>query len=154
MDPAQLHGFLDELGKVAASHGRMKLPKERKGRRPMSVTTLLRREKDGTLYKEADAQGGPQPVRGSGADDPGSATLPKRRGETPTCGPMVEQGEKTGRFITRAELLEEARRAMNPPSKKNDPNHVDRMDGRGEATTITGLAQRSADIGIGGGEHY
>lgn len=125
----------------------------------MSVTTLLRKEKDGTLYKEADAQGNPQPFRGSGADDPGAATLPKRTGETPTRGPMVVQDEKTGSLLDVVSRVFDARmnrplRFVNPPSKKNDPNAVDRMDGRGEATTIIGQAQRAADIGIGGGEHY
>ena len=33
------------------------------------------------------------------------------------------------------------------PTKEKDPSLVDRMDGRGEATTITGLAQNSAGIG-------
>ncbi len=151
-----LAAFVDELEKIAASHGRMKLPKERKGRRPMSVTTLLRKEKDGTLFKEADAQGRPEPVRGAGADDPGAAPLPKRLNDVPTRGSMVDTEAKTGGLI---EAMNRAytryyNRPVQPASKKNDLEAVDRMDGRGEAATVVGLAQRSADIGIGGGEHY
>lgn len=49
-----LPSFLDEV-KVAASQGRLTIPKSRSGRRPMSVETLLRKEKEGTLYKDAAA---------------------------------------------------------------------------------------------------
>jgi len=47
-----LTSFVDEI-KTAASQGRLTVPKSRSGRRPMSVDTMLRKEKDGTLYKEA-----------------------------------------------------------------------------------------------------
>lgn len=43
------------LVKVAISSGRLRVSQARKGRRPMSVDTLLRKEKDGTLYKEAES---------------------------------------------------------------------------------------------------
>lgn len=45
--------FADELEKMAISRGRLNVPKARSGRRSMSVDTLLRKEKDGTLYKNA-----------------------------------------------------------------------------------------------------
>ncbi len=44
----------DAMEKMAVSKGRLRVAKSRKGRRPMSVTTYLRKEKEGTLYKEAD----------------------------------------------------------------------------------------------------
>ncbi len=44
--------FYDELEKIAASVRRMQVPKGRSGRRSMSVDTLLRKEKDGTLFRE------------------------------------------------------------------------------------------------------
>ena len=47
--------FVDEI-KTAASQGRLTVPKSRSGRRPMSVDTLLRKEKDGTLYKASEYQ--------------------------------------------------------------------------------------------------
>lgn len=43
--------FLDELEKIAVSRQRLSVAQARKGRRPMRVDTLLRKEKDGTLYK-------------------------------------------------------------------------------------------------------
>lgn len=46
-------GFLDELEKIAISRHRLRVSQSRKGRRPMRVDTLLRKEKDGTLYKTA-----------------------------------------------------------------------------------------------------
>jgi hypothetical protein len=49
---ASFASFLDELQKIAASIGRAKIPKSRSGRRPMSVDTMLRKDKEGTLYNE------------------------------------------------------------------------------------------------------
>lgn len=46
--------FLDELRKIAAAKARMTVPQTRKGRRPMRVDTMLRKEKDGSLFKEAE----------------------------------------------------------------------------------------------------
>lgn len=46
--------ILDEQQvKAAVSQGRLRMSKSRKGRRPMRVTTFLRKEKDGSLYKAA-----------------------------------------------------------------------------------------------------
>jgi hypothetical protein len=53
MNPAELHAFLDELEKIAISKGRLRMSKTRSGRRPMSVETMLRKEKDGSFYKDA-----------------------------------------------------------------------------------------------------
>lgn len=56
MDSRTWQAFLGEFAeiqKAAASAGRLTISKSRSGRRSMSVSTLLRKEKDGTLYKEA-----------------------------------------------------------------------------------------------------
>lgn len=157
-----LAGFVDELGKIASAHGRMHVPKERKGRRSMTVDTLLKKEKDGTLFKEGDAAGAPQPVRG-GADGDGAAPLPKRPGEVPGRPSMIPDSEKTGSTpypdVGPIPTGESPRLTPRAPKKRGDVptqddlNVVDRYDGRGEATTVTGLAQRSADVGISNGEH-
>jgi inorganic pyrophosphatase len=47
--------FLDELSKIAASSERLTVSKSRTGRRPMSVTTMLAKDKAGTLHKKAEA---------------------------------------------------------------------------------------------------
>ena len=44
--------FFDELQKVAASRGRLSVPKSRSGRRSLSVRTLLKKDKEGTLFKK------------------------------------------------------------------------------------------------------
>jgi hypothetical protein len=159
VSPITLAGFLDELTKIAASHGRMHMTKSRAGRRPMRVDTMLKKEKDGTLWKEGDSQGNPQDTRGSGADDPGAAKLPKRAGETPTKDPNSPMESKLGEPvrgdnnpIPNGEQLN-----FNPEAKKprkkgdvpsmDDVNVVDRFDGRGEATTAHGLGQSSMNIG-------
>jgi hypothetical protein len=65
-----LHAFSDELiklgfgAKEAASKGRLRVAQSRKGRRPMRVTTMLRKEKDGTLYKKAYKLQGHTEVQG------------------------------------------------------------------------------------------
>lgn len=44
--------FLDELQKIAAAKARMTVSQSRAGRRSMSVDTLLRKDKEGTLFKD------------------------------------------------------------------------------------------------------
>jgi hypothetical protein len=112
----------------------------------MTVDTLLKKDKSGTLYKGADAAGSPQPVRG-GADGDGAARMPRHAGEVPGRGSMIPDVEKTGMVPLRA-----PKKRGDVPSQ-DDLNVVDRLDGRGEATTVTGLAQRSADVGVSNGEH-
>ena len=175
-----LAGFLDETAKIAAAHGRAHV-KVRAGRRPISVHKLLEKEKGGNLYKKADSQGSPQDVRGSGADDPGAASPPRRPGDVSTRGPTTDMSQKTGSafadeflkialvpgantqtppFPTAEEpyLNAEAkkpRKKGDVPSKE-DENVVDRFDGRGSATTVTGLGQHSTGIGAfnSPAEHY
>lgn len=49
--------MLDELDKIAVARKRMTVAQSRKGRRSMRVDTMLRKEKDGTLYKKAGKYG-------------------------------------------------------------------------------------------------
>lgn len=47
-----LASMCDELEKIAISQHRLRLNKVRNGRRPLSVTNWLKKEKDGSLYKD------------------------------------------------------------------------------------------------------
>ena len=69
--------FFDELEKIAVSRHRLSVAQSRKGRRPMRVDTMLRKEKDGTLYKNA------QPFS-TGPADPAEARRPKKKGDVPS----------------------------------------------------------------------
>ena len=51
-DPVLRGSFLDELQKLAASKNRLSISKARKGRRSLSVQTLLKKDKEGTLFKK------------------------------------------------------------------------------------------------------
>lgn len=53
---ARYEGFLDELRKLAASKHRLSVSKSRSGRRSISVQTLLKKDKEGTLFKKAEWQ--------------------------------------------------------------------------------------------------
>lgn len=54
MDQETLYqSFLDELEKIAASGHRLAVPKTRVGRRSMRVTTMLKKDGEGTLFKHA-----------------------------------------------------------------------------------------------------
>ncbi len=46
-------GFFDEMQKISASKGRLSVSKARSGRRSLSVSTLLKKDKEGTLFKKA-----------------------------------------------------------------------------------------------------
>lgn len=64
--------FLDEISKLAAAKSNFSVPQSRKGRRSMSVATLLRKEKNGTLYKHKLASalsGDDDEIPGGTADD-------------------------------------------------------------------------------------
>lgn len=50
VDPIQ-NALYDELDKIGASRHRMAVPQSRSGRRPMSVETMLRKDREGTLFK-------------------------------------------------------------------------------------------------------
>lgn len=75
--------FLDELEKIAVSRHRMNVSQTRKGRRPMRVDTLLKKEKEGTLYKKAQFYAPSQPFS-VGPADPAEARKPKKKGDVPS----------------------------------------------------------------------
>jgi hypothetical protein len=60
--------FVEEFEKISASRERMNVPKTRSGRRSMSVDTLLRKEREGTLFKSTPHASGRVKVRDE-ADD-------------------------------------------------------------------------------------
>ena len=158
-----LAAFSDELEKIAASYGRMHFPKERSGRRSISVAKLLKRETEGKLFKKhGDAEGNPQSVRGAGSDDPGAAPMPHRKGEVPTKdtnypdastkmgAPGAAYGDVTP--VINGESPFDYMEAKKPRKKgdvpsKDDSNVIDRYDQRDNATTVTGLGQSSTGIG-------
>lgn len=110
--------FLDELTKIAVANARLdSTSKSRSGTRPISVDTLLKKEKDGTLYKKAEDWAGAPVDVGVGVVDPASARRPRRKGDVPT---------------------------------EDDTNKVDRVDGRGEATTTTGQGSTFNNIAATG----
>lgn len=53
MDEVMYRAFQQELEKIAASGHRLTVAKSRQGRRPLSVDTLLAKDKAGTLHKKA-----------------------------------------------------------------------------------------------------
>lgn len=75
--------FFDELEKIAVSKHRLSVAQARQGRRPMTVSTLLKKEKEGTLYKKGQFYGPSQPVS-VGPADPGEARRPKKKGDVPS----------------------------------------------------------------------
>ena len=96
-DDVMLQAFADELQKIAAAHGLAHVSKTRTGKKPISIMRLIAKHQNGTwLRKKADAAGSPQDTRGSGADDPGAAQPPKRKGEVPTRGDQIPHEEKLG----------------------------------------------------------
>jgi inorganic pyrophosphatase len=56
MDEQAYTSFLAELTKLSASSERLTVSKTRAGRRPMSVTTMLTKDREGTLHKKAEAE--------------------------------------------------------------------------------------------------
>ena len=77
--------MLDELEKISAARKRMTVAQSRKGRRSMRVSTMLRKEKDGTLYKRSSSEGSSQAeVDYREGDDNGAAKLRRRQGDVPS----------------------------------------------------------------------
>jgi hypothetical protein len=72
--------FFDELEKIAVSRQLMRVAQSRKGRRPMRVDTMLRKEREGTLYKK-HASYPPFSTGPLEVDDTGSS---KRLGDAPS----------------------------------------------------------------------
>lgn len=53
MEALTYRSMTNELEKISASKSRMTVPQSRSGRRSMRVDTMLRKEKEGSLYKQA-----------------------------------------------------------------------------------------------------
>ena len=70
-----------EQYKYAVAKGNLQLANSRSGRRPMSVDTLLRKEKDGTLYKTTETI--KKAATESGVPLPGSLDQPAQRKKKP-----------------------------------------------------------------------
>ena len=102
-----------EITKAAACKARMTVAQTRQGRRPMRVETMLRKDKEGSLFKGAGSYaleaGGPQ----------GTST------------PFPDEGLKG----TPIALLRGKPRKGDVPSVKDEMGSVDRIDGRGSAYT-------------------
>ncbi len=162
-DAALLHGFLDELEKIGASRDQLEVHKVRTGTRPISVDNLVRKHNEGTLLKKADAAGNPQDVRGASSDDPNAAKASRRPGDVPTKDPgNIPENEKLGFMgppggtssspVPAGESPYSFQEAKKPRRKgdvpsRDDSNVVDRFDARESATTVSGLAQNSSNIG-------
>lgn len=93
--------FLDELEKIAVSRHRLSVAQSRKGRRPMTVSTLLKKEKEGTLYKHAQFYAPAQPFS-VGPADPAEARRPKKKGDVPSKedGDVVQRGDQRDSVTT------------------------------------------------------
>lgn len=89
--------FFDELEKIGAAR-KFHVSKERKGRRSISVHNLLKREKDGTLYKNSSSIGTVVPF--AAPFDANEARAPKRPGDLPS--------KEDGDTITRMDGRQEA----------------------------------------------
>jgi hypothetical protein len=87
--------FVDELEKIAVSRHRLSVAQSRKGRRPLRVDTLLRKEKDGTLYKTSQSYMPAQPFS-AGLPDAAEAKRPKKKGEVPSREDLnvVQRGDQ------------------------------------------------------------
>lgn len=103
------YSFLDELEKIAAARKRMTVAQSRQGRRPMRVDTMLKKDKEGTLYKAADA-GSEQARLEYQEMEPGKLTgrmaVPQnKKGDVPSREDIVSKPRAENRQdITRASL--------------------------------------------------
>lgn len=120
--PEVVRAFHDELEKVAVSWHRLSVARTRKGRRPMRVDTLLKKEKEGTLYKQ------------TGTDQKIAQVEPYVSGQL--TGAEVRPVKKKGDLPSREELV-------------NTPK---REDGRGNAATVYGPGNHLLAPDVGGRE--
>lgn len=103
MDPLY-QAFFDEMRKIGASSGVLHAAKSRLGRRPMRVSTLLRKDTEGTLRKHADSLGNSVPYAAD--DPPGMTGSPAKAPKGVNDSPSREDGRDqmaikipgTGRF--------------------------------------------------------
>lgn len=91
----QLEAFHDELGKLAAAAFQLRVGKSRLGKRPLSVSSLLRKEKDGTLFKYTKMAAILPFIQPP--SQPGSVRPPKRKGDVPTRDETNSMKREDGR---------------------------------------------------------
>lgn len=99
--------FLDELEKIAAASHMLRHSKSRVGRRPMRVGTLLKKEKDGEIYKHGGDGSVGNVVPFSDTDAPGVTGRAAQAPKSPNDVPSREDGREnagtkipgTGRFV-------------------------------------------------------
>lgn len=137
------HAFLDELEKIAVSHGQLVVAKSRTGTRPISVANFLKKDNAGTLYKKKKAGVIDVAV---GYDDPGAAKPKPKPGEGPTRDDKIAALDLQP--VTGPAAHKDSR---TPPTQKGDLNTIKREDGRDFATNITHTGGLS--IGIGNTNH-
>ena len=94
--------FLDELEKIAAVRPdirkAMTVPQSRSGRRPLSVSKMLAKEKDGTLWKEGEGSIG-NLVPTAAGEPVGSTDNPARPTRTSSEVPSREDGRENVQTI-------------------------------------------------------
>ena len=139
--------------------GAAKAPKHR-GEVPTEVKSTTMSTKEGAFFDELEkistvpgAMGSVNPF--TTGENPMSSPETRKKpspGDIPSEGweglqdKPLNPSQMTGSGIY-ATPSNKMKRKGDVPTKEKDPSLVDRMDGRGEATTITGLAQNSAGIG-------
>lgn len=114
--------LFDELEKIAVSRTRLRLAQSRKGRRPMRVDTLLRKEREGTLYRR-------------------SGNEHKIAQVEPFVAGLLTGGE-----------VRPIKRKGDLPSREELTNTPKREDGRGNATTVHGPSTHLLAPDVGGRE--
>ena len=109
--------FLDELEKIAASSKVLRHSKSREHRRPMRVSTLLRKEKDGEICKHAEGSGG-NVVPFANEDAPGVTGRAAQAPKSPNDVPSREDGrENAGTKIPGTGRFDMAPAASNSPEE-------------------------------------
>lgn len=109
--------FLDELEKISSAKRKfMDALKSRVGRRPMSVSTMLKKEKAGTLFKQSEGSMGTIiPFSTTDPQDGAAAKAPRRQeGEVPS--------REDGREQTSTKIPAGSRYTMAPAGPTTDPN--------------------------------
>lgn len=114
----------NELLKIAATRSSMTVAQSRIGRRPMRVTTMLQKEKDGTLFKQSGA------METTGSSDGGPGVLP------------YEDSKWSG---TPAKLK---KRKWEVPSVDDPAQKHDRVEGRDQLVTQVGPNASMGSTGI------
>jgi hypothetical protein len=139
--------FLDELEKIAVSRERLRLvAHDRRGTRPISVDNFLKKEKDGTLYKETGSKSKVASVTNAvlaAYDRYFEYALQKKAGDFAGTPVAVEAGTVDPNAVHRG------RRKGEVPSM-DDTEAVNRSDGRENATTTTGQGSTFNNIGATG----